>query len=106
MPHYRDDHERLLTLVAQQRWGAFNSEDEGLLRAFVYGGFLSAKAVPGHPGKTRLSLTRRGEHYLEELQARELPEPAPLAPCRRAGDTPLPLPRATPFAALPLGKAC
>lgn len=92
MAHYREDHERILTLIVQRRWLAFTSEDEGLLKAFVFSGFLTASAVPGHPGKTRLSLTDRGSLYLAELRAshrlvRTLVIARPTtAPRRRASD--------------------
>lgn len=73
MSHYREDHLRILTLIAEQRWLAFSSTDEGLLRACVYSGLVAAQAVRQHPGKTRLSLTLRGMHYLDELQSVERP---------------------------------
>lgn len=76
MQHYRDDHQRILELIAQQHWLAVRSDDEGLIRAFVYSGFVSAKAVRNHPGKTRLTLTQRGVIYLAELRAAERPLPA------------------------------
>ncbi|WPO97839.1 hypothetical protein SFA35_14370 [Pseudomonas sp. HR96] len=73
MSHYREDHLRILTLIAEQRWLAFGSDDEGLLRACVYSGLVAARPVRQHPGKTRLSLTLRGLHYLDELQRMDSP---------------------------------
>ncbi|WP_213881015.1 hypothetical protein [Pseudomonas sp. dw_358] len=90
MQHYRDDHQRILELIAEQQWLAFRSDDEGFIRAFVYSGFVNARPVAGQPGKTRLSLTRRGVQYLAELRATDRPvlvEPLDM-PRRRLHDQP------------------
>lgn len=83
-----DEHERLLRLVQAQRWTAFSSEDEGLLKAFVYAGLLAAERLADHPGKVRLMLTDPGERYLAELQGREhiVRVPSPVTPQRRFSD--------------------
>lgn len=90
MQHYRDDHQRILELIAQQQWHALCHEDTGFIRAFVYSGFVKARAVLEHPGKTRLALTPRGSLYLAQLRTAEPPiyaEPVDW-PRRRAEDSP------------------
>ncbi len=91
MVHYSDDHERILTLVFEERWLGFNSEDNDLLKSFVYTGHIHARPVQGHPGRYRLSLTERGSLYLSYLRREPRlvpvePAPASLIPIRRSSD--------------------
>lgn len=89
MAHYREDHLRILTWIVEQRWHAFSSEDECLIRACVYSGLIVARRVRGQPGKTRLILTPRAEHYLDELRSVDTAYTAvdlEPSPCRRAFD--------------------
>jgi hypothetical protein len=83
MSHYRDEHQRILTMIAEQHWQAFNREDGGLIRACVYSGFVIATSVPQHPGKTLLALTERGADYLIALQSVERPVFTSSEPQRR-----------------------
>lgn len=86
MAHYRDDHERLLSLIEQQHWLAFSSEDEFLLKACVYAGYITVTAMAR---RTRLGLTERGVKYLGELRAEprsETIESTPPGYCPAAAD--------------------
>lgn len=68
MTHYSQEHERILTLVLEQRWLAFASGDEDLLKSFVYTGHIYTHSVKGHPGRYRLTLSQRGALYLASLR--------------------------------------
>lgn len=91
MTHYRVDHQRVLGLVEQQHWLAFSSEDEFLLQACAYAGYITVTVIPAMAGKTRLGLTERGVKYLGELRAEPRSEaikstPPDIVLQRRASD--------------------
>ncbi|MBA1290556.1 hypothetical protein [Pseudomonas japonica] len=68
MPSVYDEHERLLSLIHEQKWDVVNAEDNALLKALVQEGYITATLVPtSKDSKTRVGLTVKGMQYLTEL---------------------------------------
>jgi hypothetical protein len=90
MPHYQAHHEKVLTLVFEERWLDLTADDHDVLKAFVYTGYIYAIPVKANPGRFGLVLTRQGELYLAHLRHGTLPryvEPdLPDTALRRATD--------------------
>lgn len=68
MPSVYDEHERLLSLIHEQKWDVLSPEDNAPLKVLVQEGYITATLVPStKDSKTRLGLTVKGTQYLTEL---------------------------------------